>query len=123
MAKPISTLNDIDIEYNDLTLDDLGLLSHYWVLVKFIVIYPGVELETFEVGQCRIGEDASVYIVKDGKRIAQFSTKDTEVWNFLFYYTDQVYFKSFEDAKPHKINGREPYFWETYGGVLGNKDY
>ena len=37
---------------------------------------------------------------------------------FLFYYTDQVYFKSFEDAKSHKINGREPYYWETYRGYL-----
>ena len=123
MAQSIPTLNDIDLEHNDLTLDDLGPLSHYWMLVKFIVIYPGVELETFEVGQCRIGEDARVYIVKDGKRVAQFSTKDSEVWNFLFYYTDQVCFKSFEDAKPQEINGRKPYYWETYRGVLGSKDH
>ena len=67
MAQPIPSLIDLDIEHNDLTLDDLGPLSNYWMLVKFIVIYPGVELETFEVGQCRIGEDARVYIVKDGK--------------------------------------------------------
>ena len=115
MAQPIPSLIDLDIEHNDLTLDDLGPLSHYWMLVKFIVIYSGVELETFEVGQCRIGEDASVYIVKDGKRVTQFSTKDAEVWNFLFYYTDQVYFKSLEDAKPHKIDG-SPIFGRLIGG-------
>ena len=66
MAQPIPGLIDLDIEHN-LTLDDLGPLSHYWMPVKFIVIYPGVELENFEIGQCRIGEDARVYIVKDGK--------------------------------------------------------
>ena len=46
MAQPIPSLNDIDLELSDLTLEDLGPLSHYWILVKFIVIYPGVELET-----------------------------------------------------------------------------
>ena len=123
MAQPIPSLIDLELEHNELTLDDLGPLSHYWMIVKFIVIYPGVELETFEVAQCRIGEDGSVYIVKNGKWVTQFSTKDAKVWNFLFYYTDQVYFKSFEDTKPQKINGREPYFWETCRGVPGNKDY
>ena len=76
MAQPIPSLIDLDLEHNDLTLDDLGPLSYYWMLVKFIVIYPGVELETFEVGQCRIAEDGRVYIVKDGKKVAQFSPKD-----------------------------------------------
>ena len=76
MAQPIPSLIDLDLEHNDLILDDLGPLSYYWMLVKFIVIYPGVELETFEVGQCRIAEDGRVYIVKDGKKVAQFSPKD-----------------------------------------------
>ena len=63
-----------------------------------------------------------MYIVKDGKWVVQFSPKDSEVWNFLIYYTDQVYFKSFEDAKPQHINGRKPYYWETYrGGYLAIK--
>ena len=57
----------------------------------------------------------------------QFSLKDAEVWNFLFYYTDQVNFKIFEDAKPQDINGRKPYFqgntFCSYRGVLSNKDH
>ena len=88
MAQPFPSLIGIDLEHSDLTLDDLGPLSHYWMVVKFIVIYTGVELETFEVAQCKIGEDGSVYIVKNGKWVVQFSTKDAEVWNFLVYYTD-----------------------------------
>ena len=120
MAQPIPGLIDLDIDHN-LTLDDLGPLSHYWMLVKFIVIYPGVELENFEVGQCRIGEDARVYIVKDGKWVVQFSPKDAEVWNFLFHYTDQVYFKTFEDAKPQEKMGESHIFGRHIGGYLAIK--
>ena len=107
MAQPIPSLIDIELEHNKLTLEDLGPLSHYWMILKCVFIYPGVD--TFEVAPCKIGEDGAVYIMKNGKQVAQFSTKDAEVWNFLFYYIDQVYFKSFEDSKPYKINGREPY--------------
>ena len=91
MAQPIPSLTDLDMEHNELTLEDLGPLSHYWMILKYVVIYPGVEIDTFEVTACKIGEDGGVYIMKNGKHVAQFSTKDAEDWNFLFYFTDQVY--------------------------------
>ena len=69
MAQPIPSLIDKDLEYNELTLEDLGPLSHYWMLVKFIVIYPGVELETFEVAQCKIGEDGVSTLLGMGSRL------------------------------------------------------
>ena len=97
MAQPIPSLNDVYDEHSKLTLglDDIGPLLHYWMILKYIVIYPGAEIDTFEVVPCKIGEDGAVYIVKEGKWVAQFSTKDSEVWNFLikFYFIDQVFFQ------------------------------
>ena len=63
--------------------------------------------------------DGVVYLKKDhdsGDHVAQFSKKDNEVWGFLFDYSDEIYFQNFMDCKPRDINGREPYYWETYRG-------
>ena len=86
MAQPIPSLMDFDMEHNELTLEDLGPISHYWLILKYVVIYPGVEIDTFEVAPCKIGEDGVVYIIKNGKCVAQFSTKNAEVWNFFILF-------------------------------------
>ena len=54
MAQPMPSLNDLYDEHSKLTLDDIGPLSHYWMILKYIVIYPGVEIDTFEVAPCKI---------------------------------------------------------------------
>ena len=121
MAQPMPSLCELDLE---LDLEDVGPLTTYWMLVKFIVVYPGTDIETFEVSKC-CREDGVVYLKKDhdsGDRVAQFSKKDNEVWGFLFDYSDEIYFKNFMDCNPRDINGREPYYWETYrGGYLAVK--
>ena len=119
MAQPIPSLCELQLE-----LDDVSPLSTYWMIVKFTVVYTGTDIETFEVSKC-CKEDGVVYLKKDdesGDRVAQFSKKDNEVRGFLFHYSDDIYFKNFMDCKPKDINGREPYYWETYrGGYLAVK--
>ena len=44
MAQPITSLIDLDMEDSKLTLKDLGPLSHYWLILKYVVIYPGWRL-------------------------------------------------------------------------------
>ena len=118
-AQPMPSLCELELE-----LDDVSPLSTYWMIVKFIVVYPGTDIETFEVNKC-CKEDGVVYLKKDdesGDTVAQFSKKDNEVWGFLFHYSDDIYFKNFMDCKQKDINGREPYYWETYSrGYLAVK--
>ena len=114
-SQPMPSLCELELE-----LDDVSPLSTYWMIVKFIVVYPGTDIETFEVNKC-CKEDGVVYLKKDdeyGDKVAQFSKKDNEVWGFLFHYSDDIYFKNFMDCKPKDINGREPYYWETYRGGI-----
>ena len=84
MAQKIPSLNDLYDEHHDLT-EDIGPLSHYWMFVKYIVIYPGVEIDNYKVIPCKIGEDGAVYIVKEAKQVAQFSTKawSLELFGFI----------------------------------------
>ena len=106
-AQTMPSLCELELE-----LDNVSPLSTYWMIVKFIVVYLGTDIETFEVNKC-CKEDGVVYLKKDdksGDRVAQISKKDNEVWGFLFHYSDDIYFKSFMDCKPKDINGREPYY-------------
>ena len=116
MAQPMPTLNDLFME-----LEDIEPLTNYWMVLKFIVVYPGCNMGTFEVKKC--SRDGVVYLKDDSmEQIAQFSHKDNEIWGFLFDFTDEVFFKSFVDCQPMDINGRESYYWEMYrGGYLAIK--
>ena len=81
MAQPMPSLCELDLE-----LEDVGPLTTYWMIVKFIVVYLGTDIETFEVNKC-CREDGVVYLKKDhdsGDHVVQFSEKDNEVWGFLF---------------------------------------
>ena len=41
-AQPMPSLCELELE-----LDDVSPLSTYFMIVKFIVVYPGTDIETF----------------------------------------------------------------------------
>ena len=81
MAQPMPRLNDLFLE-----LEDVRLLTSYCMVLKFIVVYPGCNMETFDVKKCCRDGDGAVYLKDDEsiEQIAQFSHKDNEVWGFYF---------------------------------------
>ena len=84
---PYPLLNDLYDEHSELTLDDVGPLSHYWMILKYTVIYPGVEIDTFEVAPCKMGEDSAVYIVKDSKQCSPvFNQRPWSVELFVLFH-------------------------------------
>ena len=79
---------------------DASPLSQYWMLVKWIMVSPGDEIELFAYGKlCR--DNDVVYLMDEHRKlVATLSKKDNDTWKFLFDHTSEIFFKCFSDCKP-----------------------
>ena len=93
--------------YNMVTGPSVSPPNPEYMLIKWIVVAPGDALDLFQV--C----DEVVRLVLEDIPDVQFSEKDTDCFQFLFDYTDEINFKCFSDCK--YVNGASygPY-WDIY---------
>ena len=92
-------------------------LSKEFLLIKWIVVSPGDALDLFQVSDVTKHFDANSYeamslILADIPDV-QFSEKDTQTFEFLFDYTDEIHFKCFSDCK-YIDGGSSRYYLNTY---------